>query len=56
MEAKNYNCYLCSDRKTQLIEVHTEVNGAIFEHNKRNPGAKYHIDLKHTLRRGLYLQ
>ncbi|KAA8588233.1 CASP8 and FADD-like apoptosis regulator isoform X1 [Etheostoma spectabile] len=43
-------------RKTHLVDVHTEVNGAIFEHNKRNPGANYNIDLKHTLRKDLYLQ
>ncbi|XP_070771072.1 CASP8 and FADD-like apoptosis regulator isoform X2 [Enoplosus armatus] len=43
-------------RKTHLVDVHTEVNGAIFEHNKRNPGAHYHIDLKHTLRKDLFLQ
>ncbi|KAM9346853.1 CASP8 and FADD-like apoptosis regulator [Symphorus nematophorus] len=43
-------------RKTHLVDVHTEVNGAIFEHNKRNPGEKYHIDLKHTLRKELYIK
>ncbi|KAM6955343.1 CASP8 and FADD-like apoptosis regulator [Lycodopsis pacificus] len=43
-------------RKTHLVDVHTEVNGAIFEHNNRNPGAHYNIDLKHTLRKALYLQ
>ncbi|XP_039673519.1 CASP8 and FADD-like apoptosis regulator isoform X2 [Perca fluviatilis] len=43
-------------RKTHLVDVHTKVNGAIFEHNKRNPGAHYNIDLKHTLRKNLYLQ
>ncbi|XP_047193416.1 CASP8 and FADD-like apoptosis regulator isoform X1 [Scophthalmus maximus] len=43
-------------RKTKLVDIHTEVNGAIFEHNRRNPGANYHIDLKHTLRKDLYLQ
>nr|XP_046261185.1 CASP8 and FADD-like apoptosis regulator [Scatophagus argus] len=43
-------------RKTHLVDVHTEVNGAIFEHNKRNSGAKYHIEVKHTLRKNLYLQ
>ncbi|XP_074515634.1 CASP8 and FADD-like apoptosis regulator [Sebastes fasciatus] len=42
-------------RKTHLIDVHTEVNGAIYEHNGRNPGADYHLDLKHTLRKDLYL-
>ncbi|XP_029314236.1 CASP8 and FADD-like apoptosis regulator [Cottoperca gobio] len=43
-------------RKTHLVDVHTEVNRAIFEHNSRNPGASYHIDLKHTLRKDLYLK
>ncbi|XP_070694466.1 CASP8 and FADD-like apoptosis regulator [Pempheris klunzingeri] len=43
-------------RKTHLVDVHTEVNGAIFEHNKRNPEASYQIDLRHTLRKDLYLQ
>ncbi|XP_023284372.1 CASP8 and FADD-like apoptosis regulator [Seriola lalandi dorsalis] len=43
-------------RKTKLVDIHTEVNGAIFEHNRRNPGANYHIDLKHTLRKDLCLQ
>ncbi|XP_054471393.1 CASP8 and FADD-like apoptosis regulator isoform X2 [Anoplopoma fimbria] len=43
-------------RKTHLINVHIEVNGAVYENNKRNPGAHYHIDLKHTLRKDLYLQ
>uniref|UniRef100_A0A3Q3L1L4 CASP8 and FADD like apoptosis regulator n=1 Tax=Labrus bergylta TaxID=56723 RepID=A0A3Q3L1L4_9LABR len=43
-------------RKTHLVNVHTEVNGDIFEHNKRNPRAMYHLELKHTLRKDLYLQ
>ncbi|XP_017279865.1 CASP8 and FADD-like apoptosis regulator isoform X2 [Kryptolebias marmoratus] len=43
-------------RRTSLVDVHTEMNGAIFEHNKRNPGATYHIDVKHTLRKNLYLE
>ncbi|XP_041806475.1 CASP8 and FADD-like apoptosis regulator isoform X2 [Chelmon rostratus] len=43
-------------RKSCLVDVHTEVNGAIFEHNKRNPAAEYLIELKHTLRKDLYLQ
>ncbi|XP_024919332.1 CASP8 and FADD-like apoptosis regulator isoform X3 [Cynoglossus semilaevis] len=40
--------------KTKLLDIHTEVNGAIFEHNKRNPAESYSIDLKHTLRKDLY--
>ncbi|XP_060910258.1 CASP8 and FADD-like apoptosis regulator [Labrus mixtus] len=43
-------------RKTHLVDVHTEVNGDIYEHNKRNPRAMYHLELKHTLRKDLYLQ
>ncbi|XP_074550410.1 CASP8 and FADD-like apoptosis regulator isoform X3 [Halichoeres trimaculatus] len=43
-------------RKTHLVDVHTEVNGAIFEHNRKNPRAAYHFDLKHTLRKDLYIQ
>ncbi|XP_026152299.1 CASP8 and FADD-like apoptosis regulator [Mastacembelus armatus] len=43
-------------RNMSLVHIHAEVNGAVFEHNKKNPGAKYHIDLKHTLRKDIYLQ
>ncbi|XP_068428105.1 CASP8 and FADD-like apoptosis regulator isoform X2 [Clinocottus analis] len=43
-------------RKTHLVDVHTEVNGTIYEHNKRNPGERYNIELRHTLRKDLYLQ
>ncbi|KAM7407586.1 hypothetical protein PAMA_003350 [Pampus argenteus] len=42
--------------KTHLVDAHIEVNGAIYEHNNRNPDEEYHIDLKHTLRKELYLQ
>ncbi|KAM6934049.1 CASP8 and FADD-like apoptosis regulator [Xenentodon cancila] len=48
--------YKAQRRRTNLVEVHTEVNGAIFEHNKRKPAAIYHMDLKHTLRKNLYLE
>ncbi|XP_029385985.1 CASP8 and FADD-like apoptosis regulator [Echeneis naucrates] len=43
-------------RKAKLVDIHTEVNGAIFDHNKRNPAENYRIDLKHTLRKDLCLQ
>ncbi|XP_042351205.1 CASP8 and FADD-like apoptosis regulator [Plectropomus leopardus] len=43
-------------RKTRLLDVHTEVNGAIYEHMKRDSGENYQIDLKHTLRKDLYLK
>uniref|UniRef100_A0A1A8E031 CASP8 and FADD-like apoptosis regulator n=1 Tax=Nothobranchius kadleci TaxID=1051664 RepID=A0A1A8E031_NOTKA len=42
-------------RKLNLVDVQMRVNGAIFEHNRRNPGAAYSIDVKHTLRKNLYL-
>ncbi|XP_061580488.1 CASP8 and FADD-like apoptosis regulator isoform X2 [Cololabis saira] len=55
---KALNDALCKAqrRRTNLVDVHTEVNGAIFEHNRRNPRAVYHIELKHTLRKDLYLE
>ncbi|XP_034041806.1 CASP8 and FADD-like apoptosis regulator a [Thalassophryne amazonica] len=41
-------------RKSDLLDIHTEVNDVIYDHNQKNPGAKYHIDVKHTLRKNLY--
>ncbi|XP_061926046.1 CASP8 and FADD-like apoptosis regulator a isoform X2 [Entelurus aequoreus] len=37
-----------------LVDLHLEVNGAVFKHNSKCPGQEYHIDLKHTLRKELY--
>ncbi|CAN9497844.1 unnamed protein product [Ophioblennius macclurei] len=45
----------CYRRQTNIVDVHTEVNRAIFEHNRRNPGANYHIDVRHTLTKNVYL-
>lgn len=42
-------------RRTHLVDVHTEMNGVIFDHNRRNPGARYNINLRHTLRKNLYM-
>ncbi|XP_040912348.1 CASP8 and FADD-like apoptosis regulator [Toxotes jaculatrix] len=42
------------ERKKKLLDIHTEMNGAIFDYNRRNPGAAYHIDLKHTLRKDFF--
>ncbi|XP_041724526.2 CASP8 and FADD-like apoptosis regulator [Coregonus clupeaformis] len=42
-------------RRTHLVGVHTEMNGVIFNHNRRNPGARYNINLRHTLRKNLYM-
>lgn len=42
-------------RRTNLLDAHTEMNSAIYEHNRRNPEAEYLFELKHTLRKDLYL-
>ncbi|XP_028992177.1 CASP8 and FADD-like apoptosis regulator [Betta splendens] len=42
-------------RKTKLVDIHVEVNGVLFEHNRWNPGGVYDIDLRHTLIKDLYL-
>ncbi|KAL0985694.1 hypothetical protein UPYG_G00160620 [Umbra pygmaea] len=42
-------------RRTHLVDVHTEMNHVIFDHNRRNPETKYNINLSHTLRKNLYL-
>ncbi|XP_061669303.1 CASP8 and FADD-like apoptosis regulator [Syngnathoides biaculeatus] len=42
-------------RSRHLVDLHMEVNGAIFEHNSRHREDQYHIDLKNTLRKDLYL-
>ncbi|XP_034144652.1 CASP8 and FADD-like apoptosis regulator isoform X2 [Esox lucius] len=43
-------------RRTSLVDIHTEMNGVIFDHNRRNPGARYNINLRHTLRKSLYFR
>lgn len=42
-------------RKSNLLDVQMEVNAAVYEHNGRNPGENYHLDVKHTFRKGLLL-
>ncbi|CAL8240923.1 unnamed protein product [Merluccius merluccius] len=44
-----------AQRRTHLVDVHTQLNGLIYDHNRRNPAARYDIDLKHTLRKQLHL-
>ncbi|XP_054888404.1 CASP8 and FADD-like apoptosis regulator [Poeciliopsis prolifica] len=43
-------------RETDLLDVQMKVNGAIYEHNQKHPEASYHCDVKHTLRKSLYLE
>ncbi|XP_077392126.1 CASP8 and FADD-like apoptosis regulator isoform X2 [Festucalex cinctus] len=42
-------------RSRHVLDLHKDVNRAIFEHNRRRPGEEYHIDLKTTLTKDLYL-
>ncbi|XP_077583629.1 CASP8 and FADD-like apoptosis regulator a [Stigmatopora nigra] len=42
-------------RSRHMMDVHKEVDRVITKHNSRNPGAEYHIDLKNTLTKDLYL-
>ncbi|XP_061663997.1 CASP8 and FADD-like apoptosis regulator [Syngnathoides biaculeatus] len=42
-------------RSRHLVDLHMEVNGAILEHNSRHREDQYHIDLKNTLGKDLYL-
>ncbi|XP_041939561.1 CASP8 and FADD-like apoptosis regulator isoform X1 [Alosa sapidissima] len=41
--------------KRNLLDVHMVVNQKIFEHNDRNPTQTYGLDLRHTLRKMLFL-
>ncbi|XP_061142322.1 CASP8 and FADD-like apoptosis regulator isoform X1 [Syngnathus typhle] len=43
------------ERRRHVLDLHKDVNKAIFEHNRRHPDQEYHIDLKTTLRKELYL-
>ncbi|KAG7464167.1 hypothetical protein MATL_G00184280 [Megalops atlanticus] len=42
-------------RKRHLVDVHTEVNSVVYEHNQRQPGETYTVQLRHTLRKNLFL-
>ncbi|XP_031614901.2 CASP8 and FADD-like apoptosis regulator [Oreochromis aureus] len=44
------------NRKIKIDDIQMEVNNVVFEHSRSNPQANYHLDVKHTLRRDLYLQ
>ncbi|XP_043987922.1 CASP8 and FADD-like apoptosis regulator isoform X1 [Gambusia affinis] len=43
-------------RETNLLDVQMKVNGAIYDHNQKHPEANYHCDVKHTLRKSIYLE
>lgn len=42
-------------RKWHVVDLHIGVNAAVCEHNQRNPSEQYHLELRHTLTKNLYL-
>ncbi|XP_036396955.1 CASP8 and FADD-like apoptosis regulator [Megalops cyprinoides] len=42
-------------RGKHLVDILTEVNGVIYEHNQKNPEEMYHVSLRHTLRKNLFI-
>ncbi|XP_026803112.3 CASP8 and FADD-like apoptosis regulator [Pangasianodon hypophthalmus] len=42
-------------RRVHLVDLHMAVNRAVYAHNHSHPEAGYHLNLKHTLRRNVYL-
>ncbi|XP_055004921.1 CASP8 and FADD-like apoptosis regulator isoform X2 [Boleophthalmus pectinirostris] len=41
--------------RSHLVDLHLRVNADVCDHNQRNPSEQYHLDLRHTLRKNLYL-
>ncbi|CAL1581577.1 unnamed protein product [Knipowitschia caucasica] len=44
-----------TNTRSHLLDLHLRVNAAVCEHNQRNPELPYHLELKHTLTKHLYL-
>lgn len=42
-------------RNWHVVDLHIRVNADVCEHNQRNPSEQYHLELKHTLTKNLYL-
>ncbi|MCJ8732859.1 hypothetical protein PDJAM_G00216020 [Pangasius djambal] len=42
-------------RRVHLVDLHMAVNRAVYAHNHSHPEAAYHLNLKHTLRKNVYL-
>uniref|UniRef100_A0A8C2CMA3 CASP8 and FADD-like apoptosis regulator n=1 Tax=Cyprinus carpio TaxID=7962 RepID=A0A8C2CMA3_CYPCA len=42
-------------RRTHLIDLHMAVNRAVYEHNHKSPESSYFLNLRHTLRKTVYL-
>ncbi|XP_016086565.1 CASP8 and FADD-like apoptosis regulator [Sinocyclocheilus grahami] len=43
------------ERRTHLVDLHMAVNRAVYEHNHKSPESSYFLNLKHTLRKTVYL-
>ncbi|XP_060786414.1 CASP8 and FADD-like apoptosis regulator [Neoarius graeffei] len=41
--------------RTHLVDLHMAVNRQVYAHNHSHPGSAYHINLRHTLRKNVYL-
>uniref|UniRef100_A0A671MXK8 CASP8 and FADD-like apoptosis regulator n=1 Tax=Sinocyclocheilus anshuiensis TaxID=1608454 RepID=A0A671MXK8_9TELE len=42
-------------RRTHLVDLHMAVNRAVYEHNHKSPQSSYFLNLRHTLRKKVYL-
>ncbi|XP_043105107.1 CASP8 and FADD-like apoptosis regulator [Puntigrus tetrazona] len=42
-------------RRTHVVDLHVAVNRAVYEHNQASPGSSYSLNLRHTLRKTVYL-
>ncbi|XP_026877493.2 CASP8 and FADD-like apoptosis regulator [Electrophorus electricus] len=42
-------------RGIHLVNLHLEVNRAVYDHNRGHPSSSYHLNLRHTLRKNVYL-
>uniref|UniRef100_A0A8C1GGP6 CASP8 and FADD-like apoptosis regulator n=1 Tax=Cyprinus carpio TaxID=7962 RepID=A0A8C1GGP6_CYPCA len=42
-------------RRTHLVDVHMMVNRAVYDHNHKSPQSSYFLNLRHTLRKKVYL-
>ncbi|XP_051564999.1 CASP8 and FADD-like apoptosis regulator isoform X2 [Myxocyprinus asiaticus] len=42
-------------RRTHLVDVHMVVNRAVYEHNNKSSDSSYYLNLRHTLRKNVYL-
>ncbi|KAG9349261.1 hypothetical protein JZ751_027704 [Albula glossodonta] len=42
-------------RRMHLVDILTELNGVIYDHNQKHPQEMYHVSLRHTLRKNLFI-